>query len=241
MPSIEVLRNLKRTMERINMKIFYIEGNIGSGKSTMIHNLKLLSKKHQPDVNYETHNKKIIFLEEPLNEWNKIIDITDGKNILQKFYEDQYKYSFAFQVMSLQTRSIQLRRAMEENPDAIIVSERSIFTDCNIFAKMLHDDGKIDPIEKEVYNLIFNETSKILDGTTQKSIYLQSSPENTFIKKCKRNRNGEEGISLEYLQKCHIYHENAFLNSDLIVNIDDYPINTPEYSRLLVSLMDYIN
>jgi len=184
--------------------------------------------------------KQIIFLEEPLDEWEKFIDPTDGKNILQKFYEDQHKYAFAFQVMSLQTRSRQLLRVMKEEPDAIIVSERSIYTDCNIFAKMLADDGKIDPLEKEVYNLVFNETCKILDGTVQKTIYLKSTPENTYIKKCGRNRPGEESISIGYLNKCDTYHNNEFLNSDLVINIDDYPVDTPKYSILLKKIMDFI-
>lgn len=277
-------------------KIFYIEGNIGSGKSTLIRHLRSLAQKrhrlmigHTPfaetgsfiyqikktlysiycmymqnysyssylyqdsdsddedDVEFsysdECSNilgKKIIFLEEPLHEWEKITD-PSGKNILQKFYEDQHKYAFAFQVMSLQTRSRQLRHAIEENPDAIIVSERSIFTDRDIFAKMLNDDGKIDPLEMKVYNLVFDETRKILDGTVQKRIYLQSSPENTHTKKCGRNRPGEEGVSLEYLKKCHEYHQGEFSNSDIVINIDDYHVDTPKYSILLRTLMDFIN
>ena len=106
---------------------------------------------------------------------------------------------------------------------------------------MLMDDGKIDPLEKEVYSLIFNDTCKILDGTIQKTIYLKSTPENTFVKKCHRNRPGEESISIEYLKKCDTYHNNEFSNSDFIINIDEYPVDTPKYSRLLKKLIDFIN
>ena len=280
------------------VKLVYIEGNIGSGKSTLIRHLKHLAQKRNMIIsrtpfadkggfiyqikkalysvyclyiqNYsysqylyqddgensddETDmvenkdcisimGKKIVFLEEPLDEWNKIIHPGDRKNILQKFYENQEKYAFTFQVMSLQTRAAQLRRAIDENPGAIIVSERSIYTDRDIFAKMLYDDGKIDPLEMEVYNLVFNQTCQILDEITQKCVYLRSYPDNTFARKCGRARPGEEGVSLEYLKKCHTYHQDKFSSTatDFIVDIDDFVVDTPKYSRLLRQLMMFID
>ena len=38
---------------------------------------------------------KIMFIQEPVNEWLSITDI-DGTNILSKFYDNQEKYSFSF-------------------------------------------------------------------------------------------------------------------------------------------------
>lgn len=247
-------------------KIFYIEGNIGTGKSTLIQHLKLNEKTQQSEnkdyIVKDTENKKgiiyyfkkfvnliiklyfngetmtssslpIIFIEEPLSHWEAIKD-NEGKNILQNFYENQTKYAFSFQVMSLQTRSLQLRRIIEDNPKgAIIISERSIFTDRDIFAKMLYDDGKINSIEMKVYNLVFDQTQQILDGIIQKRIYLRSSPQQTFIRKCGRNRPGEEGVCLEYLQKCHNYHEYQFSNNSEIIYIDDYIIGKQDYSTLI--------
>ena len=57
--------------------IVSIEGNIGSGKSTLIEHLK---------KNYR--RKDIVYLEEPVKEWSNIKD-KNGTNILVKFYEDQ--------------------------------------------------------------------------------------------------------------------------------------------------------
>jgi len=48
-------------------------------------------------------NDDIIFLEEPVKEWENIKD-DDGMNKLTKFYEDQKKYSFAFQMMAYISR-----------------------------------------------------------------------------------------------------------------------------------------
>ena len=71
-----------------NIQIVSIEGNIGSGKSTLLANLK----------KYFNKNTTIIFLKEPVDEWSKIKD-ENGTTILEKFYADQEKYSFSFQMM----------------------------------------------------------------------------------------------------------------------------------------------
>ena len=57
------------------VKIFSIEGNIGSGKSTLV---KLLREKY---IN-------VIFLDEPVERWNCVTD-SSGITILEKYYSDQ--------------------------------------------------------------------------------------------------------------------------------------------------------
>ena len=60
------------------MPIIYIEGNIGTGKSTFIENLKTYLDFFN-DLNYDTH-----VILEPVNEWLQTTD-SSGENILQKF------------------------------------------------------------------------------------------------------------------------------------------------------------
>ena len=57
-------------------KIIYVEGNIGTGKSTFLKHLDndYLKKKHKYDVIYE-----------PVDNWQQI-------GILEKFYSDPKKY-----------------------------------------------------------------------------------------------------------------------------------------------------
>ena len=62
-------------------KIISVEGNIGSGKSTIVDILK----------KYFKNNSNIIFLQEPVDEWSEIKD-KNGQTILSKFYENQKKY-----------------------------------------------------------------------------------------------------------------------------------------------------
>lgn len=97
-------------------KIVSIEGNIGSGKTTLLANIrKTLGE-----------NKNIVFLKEPVDTWDTIRD-AQGQTMLQKFYADQEKYSFPFQMMAYITRLTLLRTAIRQNPDAIIITERSLY------------------------------------------------------------------------------------------------------------------
>lgn len=176
-------------------KVFSIEGNIGAGKSTLIEYLK------EKLVNDEN----IIFVSEPLDMWQTIQD-NNGVNMLTKFYENQDKYAFSFQVMAFATRLLKMKGEMKKKPNArIIICERSLEADYNIFAKMLHDDGKIETINYKVY-LQFYDLYKD-EFPTKGLIYINAGPETCQQRINKRNRSGEEGIPMEYLQKCHKYHE----------------------------------
>ena len=97
-------------------RIVSIEGNIGSGKSTLLQHLKD-SLKDREDI---------VFLKEPVDEWETIRD-KEGKTMLQKFYADQDRYSFSFQMMAYISRLALLRDAIRENPNAILITERSLF------------------------------------------------------------------------------------------------------------------
>ena len=178
--------------------IFSIEGNIGSGKSTLVeylkNNLKCIN-----DYN-------IIYLQEPVDVWNTIIDPKSGKNILEKYYSDQKKYAFSFQMMAYITRLSQIKKTIKENPkNTIIITERCLYTDYNIFAKMLHDSGNIEDIEYSIYCKWFNEfiESALISGF----IYVKTTPETCLNRIHSRNRIGEN-IQLDYLTNCHNYHNN---------------------------------
>ena len=60
--------------------IVSVEGNIGSGKSTNVDDLKQYFK----DKGIED----IIFVQEPVHEWESVVDI-NGTPILANFYKDQ--------------------------------------------------------------------------------------------------------------------------------------------------------
>ena len=84
-------------------QIISVEGNIGSGKSTILKCLK----------NIRSNNGlEIIFVQETVSEWDKIKD-KNGVTILSKFYENQEKYSFAFQMMAYISRIHQIKEVLK--------------------------------------------------------------------------------------------------------------------------------
>jgi deoxyguanosine kinase len=188
-----------------NYKIVSIEGNIGSGKSTLLENLR---EKY-------SQNSHVIFLREPVDDWEKIKD-SQGNTMLKKFYSDQEKYSFAFQMMAYISRLKILRDTIkfiteeiqtnnENISQYVIITERSLYTDKYVFAKMLHDQGKIEDVCYQIYLNWFEEFAK--DFPINYSVYVNTEPNKCYERIHKRARDGEEVIPLAYLQDCHNYHE----------------------------------
>lgn len=173
--------------------IVSLEGNIGSGKSTLLSYLE----------NYFKGNAKILFLKEPVEDWETIRDENDV-TILEKFYKDQEKYSFPFQMMAYISRLVALKEAVEKNP-AIIITERSLYTDRMVFAKMLYDDGKIEFINYRIYLKWFDSFAK--EFPVDKVIYVKASPSICHFRIKMRSRIGESVIPLDYLESCNRYHE----------------------------------
>ncbi len=178
-----------------NMKmqaaIIIVEGNIASGKTTF---LGQLSKKY-----------KVMY--EPVGEWMELRVKPGDESLFELYYADKAKYSFAFQMMALQTRFANLIKMRNELPgDSVIICERSIFTDYEIFAKMAHADGFISDIEFEVYKSWF----KLITGFASDiagTIYLRAPPETCMARALKRARPGEDVLNVEFLTKVHDAHE----------------------------------
>ena len=176
-----------------SFKIISIDGNIGSGKST------LLEKIREQYIG----NTNIIFLKEPVDEWKTIID-ENGITILEKFYNDQHKYSFSFQMMAYISRLVILKESVKNNPNAIFITERSLYTDKFVFAKMLFDSGNIELINYNIYSRWFETFAS--DFPIDKIIYVDTTPEICYDRIIKRSRQGESNIPLEYLKNCDKYH-----------------------------------
>ena len=185
----------------VTYTIVSIEGNIGSGKSTLLSNLR---------QHYE-NNSNVVFLKEPVDEWEKIKD-ENGETILKKFYADQEKYSFPFQMMAYVSRLKVLRDTLKtiktdiEDKNIIIITERSLYTDKMVFAKMLYDTKKIEHVNYQIYLNWFDTFSD--EFPVNKVVYVKTSPDKCYQRIVKRSRTGEENIPLEYLTSCSIYHDN---------------------------------
>lgn len=184
--------------------IVSIEGNIGAGKSTI---LEALRRSNETNLN-------IVFMQEPVSVWETVVD-ESGKTILMKYYENPEKYAFPFQIMAYTTRLSALKKCIETNPDCdVIVCERSLEADKNIFAKMLYDDEMIEPVNYQIYNMLYNDTAK--NYAVDAVIYLRADPAICLNRIHKRSRNGESNISVEYLTSCHTYYDEWLMgNTDI--------------------------
>lgn len=212
--------------------IFSLEGNIGSGKSTILQNL----------ITRLNGNNSIIFLQEPVTEWEKIKD-SSGTTILEKFYGNQEKYAFSFQMMAYISRLALLKKTIKENPDCHIVTERSINTDKNVFAKMLYEDDKIEEVNYQIYQKWFDEfiEDTFIDGI----IYIKASGKTCFDRVKKRSRTGESNIPVEYLERCGNEHDNWIINNyhgpklviDVNTNTDENPGQRTKWLDAIVNFL----
>ena len=80
-------------------------------------------------------------------------------------------------------------------------------------------------IEYDIYNKWF---SCFLDNVSIDGIiYIKTNPDTCMERINKRNRDGED-IPLDYLNKCHQYHENWLSNSSIPITYYDGNTNVNE-------------
>jgi deoxyadenosine/deoxycytidine kinase len=211
------------------MSITYVnvEGNIGSGKSTL---LNVLKRHYQNRAN-------IIFIQEPVDLWESIKD-KDGTTMIKKFYENQEKYAFSFQMMAYISRLATLRQiAKSQRGNLVLISERSLYTDKFIFAKMLYDQGKIEDVDYQIYLNWFDEFAN--DFPIAHRIYIKADPAICHERVHLRARTGEEVIPLSYLEQCHLYHEDYIqMYSDTLILNGNANINEADVQTNWIASID---
>jgi deoxyadenosine/deoxycytidine kinase len=188
-----------------------IEGNVGSGKSTLV---KYLKEMYEESKDKMTENN-VIFVDEPVDEWEGIKDSTTKKTMLEMFYENQKENSFAFQMMAYISRLDKIKTAITSykgGKPLVIISERSLETDRNVFAKMLYDVGMIRDVDYQIYNKWFQSFLKELPEPIY--YYVKTDALICLERIHKRKRLGEDSIPLEYLDNCGKYH-NEWINNIL--------------------------
>lgn len=209
-----------------------IEGNIGTGKTYMLDNLRIYISKilNNPQNIRDLQNKKILedkgvvsindiaFLPELVDEWVQLKD-NNNKNILECYYNNKKRWGYTFQMNVIVSR---IKNIVKNGDKKIIFIERSLFTDKNIFSKLLYDNGDLNDLEWKLYN----ETYTILKNfykTTDYYIYLKCSPEISLHRINKRSRKGEHNISLKYIKNLDTRHNDLLLknNKTIIINANN--------------------
>ena len=189
-----------------NHIIISLDGNIGAGKSTLLAEIR----KSMPEIHV---------VDEPVGQWTSLKH-SNGKNLLELFYEDKARWAYTFQNCAILTRLKNIKDAVERlnetaNGPHIILTERSVLTDKYVFAQMLRDSGELDSLEWELYDSWFTMFSA--QHKVNAIIYLSTSSTTSKDRIHIRNRQGEDRIQLDYLNALEQQHKNWIENTDLPV------------------------
>ena len=178
----------------------YIEGNIGSGKSTLTPIL--------------ADALKAEFILEPVSVWEEVKD-SNGTSILDKFYSSMERYAYAFQSFAFLSR---LQMLNNINETQLTLVERSIYADRNVFAENCYEDTILDPLEWQVYEKWFDWCEHRVPCHVRDDqaifLYLRTDPAICMDRIRERGRPAEEHIKLDYLERLHKKHEEWLCSND---------------------------
>ena len=200
--------------------IISIEGNIGSGKSTLV--------KHLRKVNVDW-----IFLDEPVTEWEKVKN-DKGESLLQLFYKDMPRWSYTFQNYAYITRMRKLIDITKKkyNKQTYIITERSVYTDRHVFAEMLLKDGKMTQMEMNMYLNWFNLLHEF--AMIDHVVYLRTDSKKCLERINKRSRVGESNITIDYLLSLELQHDKWINNHEKSLFLDgNTDLNTDEPDQFI--------
>ena len=164
------------------IKHIVISGNIGVGKTT-------LSGKISKQFNWEL----------------QLEEVKDNP-YLDDFYKSMKDWSFHLQIFFLNSRFNQIQKISESNN--VVIQDRSIYEDYEVFTKTLYDSGVLMEREFNNYKRLYNT---ILKYTNEPDllIYLRNRNISRIISNIeKRSRKFEKSIDKEYLKKLNLYYEN---------------------------------
>ncbi len=175
-----------------------IAGNIGSGKTTLA---QMLGKQFG---------------------WDVLLESVEDNPYLADFYEDMSRWSFHLQVYFLNSRFNQVAKIRESQRSTI--QDRTIYEDCEIFAKNLHQSGHITDRDFNNYIELFSSMIKHVQPPDL-LIYLKADIPKLVANIQKRGRSYEELIRIEYLKHLNERYDDWIGNYDvgklLIIDVND--------------------
>ena len=215
------------------MYVLYLEGNIGSGKSTFI---KFL----QDYISKNNLNADVLL--EPVEDWQNTKD-KEGVSILHHYYQDQKKMAFPFQMNAFISRVDEIVSKLKETNKKILFVERSVLTDKNVFLQLNYDLGNISDIEYTIYNKWFDKLCSHFDIKHNGIVYIKTDYKICHERIKQRDRSGEETIPIDYLKKLEDYHDKWIGNHNNTIHInsnENFYTNTIQLEKEIKRIFDFI-
>ena len=168
-------------LEKLKSKyIFSIEGNIGSGITTIIPHLQRLYK-------------DVLLVEEPVKDWQNL----EGENLLKKKNEDLNRWGYSFEAYVLITKMNELTKIADSDKKIVLI-ERCMLTD-KAFFDVNVQNGFSTPMEEAMFQNLFEFLSRNIYPKLSGIIYLDTPVEECIKRMEERGRKEEKSIKADYL------------------------------------------
>lgn len=196
-----------------------VSGNIGAGKSSLA---RLLGARFQ---------------------WKPYFESVDDNPYLSDFYNDMSRWSFHLQIYFLANR-FKCHKEIVESSESVI-QDRSIYEDAEIFARNLHDIGKMTDRDYTNYVSLFHVMMEYLKPPDL-MIYLRASVDTLVKQISKRGRDFEQGIQRSYLETLNTLYEDWIMRYKLgpllIIESDnlDFVNNKTDLDYILTTVKDHL-
>lgn len=165
----------------------FVEGNIGSGKTTYLEHFRKF--------------EDVTLLTEPVEEWRNL----KGWNLLDLMYKDPTKWAMTFQAyVSLTMLEMHCRRT----PTPVKLMERSLYSAKYCFVEHMKNSGTMHPAQYAVLDEWFNFIHHNIPIEADLIVYLKTTPSVVYERIKRRARSEEQCVPLQYLEDLHQLHEN---------------------------------
>lgn len=81
----------------------------------------------------------------------------------------------------------------------------------------------MDKTEYFVYQSWYEDCTKRLEGAIKGAVYLRATPPTCMTRIAKRNRDGEENISVQYIKTLHELHDEWLLQDRVVITAKTHP------------------
>ena len=174
-------------------KFIAIAGNIGTGKSSL---LDFLTSSYDVSPFYEPN---------------------DANPYLPDFYRDMKRWAFQSQLFFLSNK-FRIHHEADRLP-GVVIQDRTIFEDAEIFATALHQMKKIDQRDWQTYWSFYQTILEAIQPPDL-MIYLRCSMRTLRKRIRTRGRDMEQSIPLPYLKRLESLYENwvsHYTMSDVLI------------------------